>query len=124
MNENDLYVVKECKFDKPLITEIDSMKGGCYGDCHNKFFQSFKDECIYDIELTKITKNEKIKLTISGKNMNLYDLNKKFKDARHNGLTFDQINKLTMKNYSHLRYINISFYLKFRTPMCHRHFLG
>ena len=36
MNENEIYVVKEYKFDSPLITKIDSIIDGCYRDCHNK----------------------------------------------------------------------------------------
>ena len=41
MNENELYVVKEYKFDNPLITKIDSKIDGCYRDCHKKFFHTF-----------------------------------------------------------------------------------
>ena len=29
MNENELYVVKEYKFDNPLITKIDSIIDNC-----------------------------------------------------------------------------------------------
>ena len=54
--------------------------------------------------------------------MNLYELNKKLTVARQNGFIFNQINKLTLNFYSHLRYINISNYLKSQIPMCHRHF--
>ena len=122
MNENELYVVKEYKFDKPIITEIDSILDKCFIDCHNSYFHNFKYECIYDIKLTNNTNNEIINLTISGKGMNLYELNKKLTVARQNGFMFNQINKLTIKFYSHLRYINISYYLKSQIPMCHRQF--
>ena len=61
-------------------------------------------------------------MTISGKSMNLCDLNKKLKVARDNGFKFNQINKLTIKIHSPVRYINISYYLKFQIPMCHRQF--
>ena len=44
-----------------------------YRDCHNNFFHNFKHECVYDIKLTINTNNEAIKLTISGKIMNLYE---------------------------------------------------
>ena len=30
MNENELYDVKECKFNNPLITKIDSVINSCY----------------------------------------------------------------------------------------------
>ena len=39
--------------------------------------------------------------------MNLYEKNKKLKVARQNGFIINQINKLTIKNYSHLRYIHM-----------------
>ena len=71
MNENELYVVKENKFDNPLISEKVSIIDKCYSDCHAKYFHTFKDEWIYDIILTNITKNEIINLTISDKNMGL-----------------------------------------------------
>ena len=102
------YVGKEYNFNNPLNTKIDS----CYRDCHNEDFHNFKYECINDIELTDITNNEKIKLTNMGKSMNLYDLNKKLKVVRQNGFIFNQINKLIIKIYSHLRYINIGYYLE------------
>ena len=123
MNENELYFVKENKYDKPVITEIDSIIDKCFTDCHNSYFHNFKYECVYDIKLTKITNNEKFNLTISGKSMNLYVLNKKLTVARQNGFMFNQINNLSLKFYSHLRYINISYYLKFQIPMCPRQFL-
>ena len=122
MNENELYVVKEYKFDNPLYHKIDYVIDKCLRDCHNSYFHNFKYECIYDIKLTSITINEIIRLTISGKSMILYDLNKKLTVARQNGFMFNQINKLTIKFSSHLRYLNISYDLKFQIPMCHRQF--
>ena len=124
MNENELYVVKEYIFNNPLITRIHSIIGGCYRDCHKIFFHTFEFVCIYDIKLTNITNNETINLTISDKSMNLYELNKKLTIARQNAFIFNQINKLSIKFYSHLRYINISCSLKSQIPMCHRQFLG
>ena len=122
MNENKLYDVKEYKVEYPLITKIDSLIDSCYRDCQNKYFRNFKYECIHDITLTNITNNEIINLTISGKNMDLYELIKKLTVARQNGFIFSQINKLTIKFFSPLRYINISYYLKFQLPICHRQF--
>ena len=61
-------------------------------------------------------------MTISDKRMNLYKLKKKLKNARQNGFIFNQINKVTIKICSHLRYININYYLKFQITMCHRQF--
>ena len=59
-------------------------------------------------------------MTISGKSMDSYDINKKLKVARQNGFNFDKINKLTMKFYSYLQYKNIQYYLKLRSPIMHR----
>ena len=122
MNENELYVVKEFEFDNPIFHKIDPIIGGCYRDCHNKYFHTFKDVCIYDIKLTNITNNEIINITISDKSMHLYELNKKLLVAREKGFRFLHIYKLTIKIYSHQRYINISYYLKHRIPIMHRQF--
>ena len=87
-----------------------------------KYFHNFKYDCIYDIKLTYITNIETINLTISDRSMNLYELKKKLTVARQNGFIFNQINKLSIKFFSHLRYINISYYPKSQIPMCHRQF--
>ena len=55
MNENEIQAVKEYKFDIPLPTKIYSIIDGCYRDCHNKYFFTFKNVCVYDIKLTNIT---------------------------------------------------------------------
>ena len=112
MNENEFFVVEKYKFDCPLITKIDSIIDGCYRDCHNKFFHTFKYVCIYDIKLTNTTNNDKINTSISDESLGLYELNKKLSIARQRGFIFKQINKLTLKIYSHQRYLNISYYLK------------
>ena len=41
MNENESNVVKEYKFDNPLITQIDSIIDKCFTDCHNNYFHNF-----------------------------------------------------------------------------------
>ena len=56
MNESELYVVKEYKFDNPLITEIDSLKDSCSKDCHNIYFHKFIYKCIYDNKLKNVRK--------------------------------------------------------------------
>ena len=122
MNENEIYVVKEYKFDNPLITKIDSIIDNCYRDCHNNYFHTFKYVCIYDIELTNITNNEKINISLSDESLGLYESNKKLTIARQRGFILNQINKLSIKIYSHQRYINISYYLKHRIPIMHRQF--
>ena len=122
MNENELYVVKEYKFDNPLIHKIASIIDRCYKDCHNKYYHTFRYVCIYDIKLTNITNNEIINITISDESLGLYELNKKLTLARERGFKFNQISKLTIKIYSHQRHINISYYLKHRIPMGQRLF--
>ena len=54
MNEKELNIVKEYKFDNPLFHKVDSIIDGCYRDCHNKFFHTYKYVCIHDIKLTNI----------------------------------------------------------------------
>ena len=123
MNKNQLTIVKEYKFDNPIVTEIDSLLHKCFRDCHNNYFHKFKFECIFDIKLINATNREIIYLTISGISMDLYDLIKKLGVARQNCFVYDQITKLTIKFRSLFRYINISYYQKSKIPMCHRHFL-
>ena len=36
MSENEIYVVKEYKFDNSLITDIDFIIDSCFKDCHKK----------------------------------------------------------------------------------------
>ena len=122
MNENELYVVKECKFENSLITETDSIIDKCFKDCHNNYFHNFKYKCIYDVKLKNITNEEKINLTVSDKSMHLCELNEKLTVAWERSFRFLHINKLTIKIYSHQRFINISYYLKHQIPMCHRQF--
>ena len=96
-NENELTVVKEYKFDNPLIQNIDCIIDKCYKDCHYKYFHTFEYECVYNINFTNNTNNEIVTLTLSGKNLGLYELNKKLTLARERRYRFNQINKLTIK---------------------------
>ena len=124
MSKSQLTIVKEYEFSKPLIHKTDSIIDNCYRNCHNIYyhtFEYFEYKCEYDIKLTNITDIEIKKITISEKSSILYDINNKLKVVRQNGFIFNQIIKLTIKFHSHLRYKNVSCYLKFRIPMCHRH---
>ena len=122
MNENELYVVKEYKFDTPLFQKIDSIIDGCFREYHNKYFHTFKYVCIYVIKLTNITNIEINNITISDESMSLFELYKKLTLARQRGFRVLQLNKLIIKIYSHQRYVNISYYLKHRIPIMHRQF--
>ena len=81
MDENQLTVLKKYEVFKLPIHKIDSIIDNSYADCHNKCFRTFKYICIYCIKFTNIGNNEVINLTISDKNMGLYELNKKLKIA-------------------------------------------
>ena len=46
-NKNQLTVVKEYEYNKPLFQKIDCIIDSCYRDFQKKFFQTFKYRCIY-----------------------------------------------------------------------------
>ena len=117
MNKNQLSIVKEYEFDNPLIQNIDSIIDKCYRDCHNNYYHTFEYECVYDLNFTN-----DINFTISGKNLGVYELNKKLALARERGFIFNQINKLTIKIYSNLPYINIHYHLLLGASPLHRQF--
>ena len=122
MNENQLHLVKEYKFDNPLIQNIDSMIDNSIRDCHNKYFHTFDHICDYNLSFTNITNNKIVNFTISDKCMGIFELNKKLAIGRENGFKFNQINKLTIKIYSNLSYINIHYHLRLGAPPLHRQF--
>ena len=123
MNKNELYVVKEYKFDNPLIQKTDSLIDISIRDCHSKYFHTFVYVCEYNINFTNITNNEIVNFTISDKSMGLYDLNKKLSIARQRGYMYNHINKLTIKIYSNLSNINIDYRLRLsKTSPLYYHF--
>ena len=122
MNKYQLTIVKEYKFDRPLIQKIDSLIKNSIRDCHQKYFHFSDHVCEYDLNFTNITINETVNFTISDKRMGMYELNKKLAITRERGFNYNQINKLTIKVYSNLQSMNVCYYLKHRIPMCHRLF--
>ena len=122
MNENQLTIVKEYKFNNPLIQKIDSIIDNCIRDCHNKYFHTFDFICEYNLNFTNNTNNEMNNFTISDKDMGMYELNKKLTLARKRSVKFNHINKLTIKIYSNLRNINIHYHLRLGAPPVHRQF--
>ena len=120
MNEN--VFVKEYEFDEALIQKIHCIINDWVRDCHNKYFQTFLHICVYDIKLAKLGNNEIINFTISGKRMNLYEINKKITVARQNGFLFNQIIQSNNKIYSNRSQIKVHYYLKLRIPIMRRHF--
>ena len=122
MNQNQSTVVKECEFENPLIQNIDSVINKCYRDCHNNYYHTFEYECVYDLNFTNITNTETVNFTISDKNLGMYELNNKLKNARERGFIFNQLNKLTIKIYSNLSYINIHYHLLLGASPLHRQF--
>ena len=102
MNEN--VIVKEYELNIPLFLKIDSLNDNCIRDCHIKFFHTFDHINVYNFNLTNITKNEIFYLTVSGKCMASYELNKNITVVRQNGFVFNQTIKLT-KNFNNLKKI-------------------
>ena len=76
MNENQLTIVEEYELIKPLIHKIDSINDYCIRGCHNKYFHTFDHICVYDFKLTNSGSNEIVNITISDKNMGLYEFKK------------------------------------------------
>ena len=54
--------------------------------------------------------------------MGMYEINKKLSIARRNGFKFKQKNKITIKIYSYLFYINIHYLLTLGAPPLHHRF--
>ena len=67
LNENQLTIVSEYEFDKPLIQKIDSMFDNCIRDCHKKYFPTFDFKCVHDTTLTNFGNTENVNLTVADK---------------------------------------------------------
>ena len=115
-------ITKEYKIDKPLMQKIDSIIDNCIRDCHNKYFHTFDFICEYNLNFTKTNNNELVNFTISDKNMGMYELNHKLTLAKQKGFKFNHINRLTIKIYSNLKYINIHYHLKLGASPLHCRF--
>ena len=76
INENKLFVVKEYKFDNPLIQNINSIINTCYRDCHDKYFHTFKYKGIYNLNFTNVINSEIVNFTISDTSLNINELKK------------------------------------------------
>ena len=122
INGIELTVVKEYEYYNILIQNIDSITNKCYRDCYYKYFHTFSCECVYDINFRNKTNNEIITLTFSGRNLGMYEINKKLTLAKQRGFKFTQINKLTIKIYSNLFYINIHYHLRLGASPLHYQF--
>ena len=122
INGIELTVVKEYEYDNILIQNIDSIINKCYRDCYYKYFHTFSYECVYVINFRNKTNNEIVTLTFSGRNLGMYEINKKLTLAKQRGFKFEQINKLTIKIYSNLFYINIHYQLRLGAPPLHYQF--
>ena len=115
-------ITKEYKIDNPLMQKIDSIIDNCIRDCHNKYFHTFDFICEYNLNFTKTNNNELVNFTISDKNMGMYELNHKLTLAKQKGFKFNHINRLTIKIYSNLKYINIHYHLKLGASPLHCRF--
>ena len=118
----ELTVVKEYEYYNILIQNIDFIINKCYRDCYYKYFHTFSYECVYDINFRNKTNNEIVTLTFSGRNLGMYEINKKLTLTRQRGFNFIQLNKLTIKIYSNLSNINIQCHLRLGASPLHRQF--
>ena len=125
-NENQLIVVKEYKFDKTDIHEIDYILDDVIKDCRKKYFHSFEYRIIYDLCFKNISNNEEVNFAVTHRSMEFktefYGINKKFKNARENGYIFNQINNFKIKILSNLSHINIHYHLRLGASPLHRQF--
>ena len=126
MNDNQLTVVKEYKFDKKDIHKIDYLLNDVIKHCRKNFFHTFEYKLVYDIKFTNISNNEDVNLIVTHRSMEFktefYGLNKKIKNARRNGFIFNQINNFKIEIYSNLSYINIHYHLRLGASPLHRQF--
>ena len=126
INENKLFVVKEYKFDKKDIHEIDYLIDDVIKHCRKNYFHTFEYRLVYDINFTNISNNEEVNLIVTHRSMEFktefYGLNKKIKNARRNGFIFNQINNFKIEIYSNLSYINIHYHLRLGASPLHRQF--
>ena len=122
MNEIELYLVKEYNFANLIIQKIDSLIDNSIRDCYKKYFDKFKYRLVYDLNFTNITNNKSVNFTISNKIMGVFELNKNLSIAREHGFKFNHINKLTIKIYFNLFYINIHYLLTLGASPLHRQF--
>ena len=121
-NENQLAIVKEYELNNPNIQKIDSLIDNSIRDCHDRYFHTFDHICEFDLNFRIITNNESVNFTISDKCVGMYELNQKLAIARKRGFIFIQINKLTIKIYSNLSYINKHCHLKLGSSPLYRPF--
>ena len=75
-NENQLAMVKEYDFDESPFHKIDFIIDICFRDCHDKYFHTFENKCVYNIKLTNIGYNDIVNSTNADKSMGLYELKK------------------------------------------------
>ena len=122
INGIELTVVKEYEYYNIIIQNIDSITNKRYRDCYYKYFHTFSYECVYDINFRNKTNNEIVTLTFSARNLGMYEINKKLTLAKQRGFIFKQINKLTIKIYSNLFYINIHYHLRLGASPLHYQF--
>ena len=81
MNENELYVVKEYKFDNPVFHKIDYLLDDVIKHCRKNYFHTFEYRLVYDINFTNNSNNEEVNLIVTHRSMEckteFYGLNKK-----------------------------------------------
>ena len=63
--KNQLSFVKEYKFDKTDIHEMDYLLDDVIKDCRRNYFHTFEYKLVYDINFTNISNNEEVNLIIT-----------------------------------------------------------
>ena len=90
--------------NKPQIDEVDYLLDKVIKGCEMKFFHTFKYRCVYDINVTNITNNEKVILIISHEYIEFktkhYGVNKKVNKKKNSKFKIDEMFKITIKIYS------------------------
>ena len=76
MNENQLTIVKEYELIGRLMKKKDSIIDNCIRGCHNEYFHTFKNKCVFNVQLTYISNKKIFNSTVTDKSKNLFELKK------------------------------------------------
>ena len=104
-------VDKEYEFNKPAVDEIDYVLDTVIKDSRGSLFHSIEYRCANDFKFTNIAKKQEVKIAITYRYMifksEILRLNRNIKNARNNGIRFNEMINLTIKIDSSLSHINI-----------------
>ena len=119
-------VVKVYETIQPEIDEKCYKFVNVIKDCRGEVFHTFENRCVYGFNITIITNNGEVNLTIFHGFMcfksEFYGFHEKIKCVRKNGFRFGKTVKLTIKIDSSQSHINICYYFKLSVPIMQREF--